>query len=68
MEAGFAVSTGLWALVAGAFVLSLAVGIVLAFHWFKYATSTVVPFIATTVYAIVCTALLICLVALAFSL
>ena len=58
----------LWVLLAIACALSSLLGVVLAFHLFKYSTSSKIATIATMTYAGVSLALLFSLFALAFSL
>ena len=57
----------LWVLFGAASLLSLALGIVLTYHWFNYSTNVVIPFVATMLYTAVCLTLLISLLALALS-
>lgn len=67
METG-TLSLLLWVVLALACALSSLLGLVLAFHLFKYSTSSKVALIATTAYAGVSVVLLFSLFALALSL
>lgn len=43
--------TFLWIVFLSAAVLSAVLGLVLAYHWFRYSFNPIVPFIATVAYA-----------------
>ncbi len=43
----------LWALFAGATFLSISLGALLAYHWYRYAMHTSGAFTATVVYAVI---------------
>ncbi|OGG79202.1 hypothetical protein A3A39_04980 [Candidatus Kaiserbacteria bacterium RIFCSPLOWO2_01_FULL_54_13] len=57
----------LWVLLAAASLLSLTLGVALAYHWFNYSTNATAPFVATVVYSGVSLVLLTSLFALALS-
>lgn len=40
-----------WAMFAGALLLSVLLGVILAYHWFRYAMNPGIAFVATVVYA-----------------
>lgn len=68
MEIGSAaLSVVLWILFASAFLFSLVLGVIFAYHWFTYSMNAIASMVATIAYAAVCFVLITLLLALTLS-